>query len=187
MSPDFEFVQISLLRCVISLILSIVLRVFSYYFPMMVQNIDEFDRAILTYLQEDAATSVEAIAEKVNLSRNACWRRIRLLEERGIITGRVALVDPEKIGLELSVIVLIRTNSHDPEWLARFRSVVRDMPQIQGAYRIAGEIDYALRVRVRSVKDYDAFYQQLIRRVPVADVSASFVMEEIKETTKLPV
>jgi Lrp/AsnC family transcriptional regulator, cysteine-sensing transcriptional activator len=153
----------------------------------MAQDIDNFDRAILTCLQEDASSGVEAIAEKVKLSRNACWRRIRLLEERGIITRRVALVDPEKIGLELSVIVLIRTDSHDPEWLARFRSVVRDLPQIQGAYRIAGEVDYALRVRVKSVKDYDVFYQQLIRRVPVADVSASFVMEEIKETTALPV
>lgn len=148
---------------------------------------DELDRAILRRLQVDASLRIETLAEQVNLSRNACWRRVRQLEERGIIRKRVALLDPDMVGLELSVMVLIRTDSHDPDWLKRFADAVRALPQIIGAYRVAGDVDYALRVRLASMKDYDDFYQQLIRRVEIADISASFVMEELKETTALPV
>ncbi len=152
----------------------------------MNKELDKTDRAILTALQHDAAVSVEALADQVNLSRNACWRRVKHLEAQGVITGRVALVDPQSVGLGLAVVVLIRTNAHNPDWLARFRTAVLTLPQVQAAYRMTGDIDYLLRVRVADMAAYDAFYQTLIDQVDVADVSASFVMEELKETTAMP-
>lgn len=149
--------------------------------------LDEMDRGILAILQRDAGLSMDAIAERAHLSRNACWRRIRRMEEAGVIRARVALVDAQAVGLPLSVFALIRTNRHDPEWLAAFERAVRDMPEIIGAHRLSGDLDYVLRVRVASVADYDGFYQRLIDRVPLSDISASFVMQDIKDTTVLPV
>lgn len=153
----------------------------------MTSNIDEIDRRILAELQRDGTLSVEQLSARVHLSRNACWRRLKRLEEERVLTGRVALVDPEAIGLGLSVFILIRTSSHDPDWLRRFRDAVTAFPEITGVYRMSGDLDYVLRARVADVKGYDRLYQRLIARVPLADVSASFVMEEIKETTVLPV
>ncbi|EBA04128.1 Bacterial regulatory proteins, AsnC family:Helix-turn-helix, Fis-type [Rhodobacterales bacterium HTCC2150] len=149
-------------------------------------NLDKIDHSILTSLQKDATLSMDALAEKVHLSRNACWRRIRVMEEAGVIKARVALVDAEKVGLGLQVFVLMKAGAHDPKWLKQFHDAVRLMPQIVGAHRMSGDLDYVLRVRVGSVKDYDSFYQDLIRRVPISDVSASFVMDDIKDTTELP-
>ena len=149
-------------------------------------EIDQFDRKILRELQRDASVGVEDLGARVGLSRNACWRRVRRLEEARIITARVALVDPVALGLEVSVFVAVRTDRHDPDWLDTFTRAVRDMPEIQGVWRTSGELDYLLKVRVASVREYDAFYQRLIRKVEVADISASFVMEEIKDTTELP-
>lgn len=157
------------------------------YNPNIMEKIDDYDRKLLKALQKDASTSVETLADKINLSRNACWRRIKLLEEKGVIRGRVALVDPDSVDLGLSVFVLIRTNQHDPEWLSNFHKAVKDMPEIVGAHRMSGELDYVLRVKVSNVKGYDAFYQRLIAKVPVSDISASFVMDDIKDTTELPV
>lgn len=154
---------------------------------MMSNDLDEIDRRLLDELQRDATLSVDELSERVSLSRNACWRRVKLLEERGVITGRVALVDPEKLGLGLSVFVLIRTSRHDPDWLQRFREAVTAFPEITGIYRMSGDLDYVLRARVTDVKAYDRLYQRLIAKVPLSDVSASFVMEEIRETTVLPV
>ena len=148
---------------------------------------DEIDRRILRCLQNDASISMDELAGKTNLSRNACWRRVKLMEERGIIRGRVALVDPEAVGLGLSVFVVIRTNAHEKDWLGKFEEAVRTLPEIQGAHRMSGDIDYVLRLRVASVRDYDRFYQRLIAKVPVADISASFVMDDIKDTTALPI
>jgi Lrp/AsnC family transcriptional regulator len=153
----------------------------------MSDELDRLDRAILRFLQRDAGQPVEAVADAVGLSRNACWRRIKRLEETGVILGRVALVDPEAVDLGQTVMVLIRTASHDPAWLARFRAAVVEMPEILGAYRMSGDLDYLLKVRVRDVKTYDRFYQRLITKVPVANVSASFVMEDIKDTNALPI
>ncbi|MGY6709164.1 MAG: Lrp/AsnC family transcriptional regulator [Rhizobiaceae bacterium] len=153
----------------------------------MSEEMDEIDRRLLAELQRDATLSVDELSERVSLSRNACWRRVKLMEERGVITGRVALVDAEKIGLSLSVFVMIRTSSHDPDWLRKFREAVTSFPEITGVYRMSGDLDYVLRARVADVKAYDRLYQRLIAKVPLADVSASFVMEEIKETTVLPV
>jgi Lrp/AsnC family transcriptional regulator len=109
-----------------------------------------------------------------------------MLEERGVLKGRVALVDPEAVGCGLSVFVFVRTDSHDPDWLARFRQAVTSFPEITGVYRTSGDLDYVLKARVSDVKAYDRLYQRLIAKVPLSDVSASFVMEEIKETTAVP-
>lgn len=149
-------------------------------------ELDAVDRRILAALQADATLSADELAERVGLSRNACWRRVKLLEEAGVITGRVALVAPEKLGLGLAVFILVRTSQHEPGWLARFREAVTAIPEIIGVYRMSGDLDYVLRARVADVKAYDRLYQRLIAQVPLADVSASFVMEEIKETTALP-
>lgn len=154
--------------------------------PIMAENLDYLDRRILAELQRDGAISVEQLAERVSLSRNACWRRMKKLEEDGTIRGRVALVDAERLGLGLSVFIMIRTKSHDPDWLKRFRAAVTGFPEIMGVYRMSGDLDYVLRARVADVKAYDSLYQRLIEKVPLSDVSASFVMEEIKETTELP-
>lgn len=153
----------------------------------MAIELDEMDRRILAELQRDAALSVEALAERVHLSRNACWRRLKRLEADRVIKGRVALVDADSVGLGLSVFVIIRTSRHDPDWLARFREAVVSLPEITGVYRMSGDLDYILRARVADVKAYDRLYQRLIAKVPLSDVSASFVMEEIKETTIVPV
>lgn len=152
----------------------------------MSNSIDDIDRAILSALQTDASLSVDAVAERVHLSRNACWRRVKRLEADGILRKRVALVDAEAVGLGLAVFVLVRTASHDPDWLRKFRAAVSEMPEIVGAHRMSGELDYVLRVQVASVPAYDKFYQRLIAKVAIADVSASFVMENIKDTTALP-
>ncbi len=153
----------------------------------MNNSIDGIDRQILTLLQKDASTSVDAISDQVALSRNACWRRIKQMEEAGIIKGRVALVDPAKIGLGLPVFVMMRAADHSPDWLTKFYRAVRVLPEIIGAHRMSGDLDYVLRVQVADVADYDRFYKRLIELVPVRDISASFVMENIKDTTALPV
>ena len=150
-------------------------------------KLDEIDRRILAELQRDGTLSVDQVSERVNLSRNACWRRIRRLEDESVITGRVALVDPEALGLGLTVFVIVRTSRHDPEWLKTFREAVLSLPEIIGVYRMSGDLDYVLRARVADVKAYDRLYQRLIAKAPLSDVSASFVMEEIKETTIVPV
>ncbi|HET9537188.1 MAG TPA: Lrp/AsnC family transcriptional regulator [Mesorhizobium sp.] len=150
-------------------------------------EIDEIDRRILAELQRDGTLSVDQLSSRVRLSRNACWRRMKILEDSGVITGRVALVDAEKLGLGLSVFIIVRTSNHDPEWLAKFRAAATSFPEITGVYRMSGDLDYVLRARVADVKAYDRLYQRLIARVRLSDVSASFVMEEIKETTVVPV
>ncbi len=149
--------------------------------------LDETDLRILRCLQQDASVSMDDLAARANLSRNACWRRVKLLEERQVIRGRVALIDPEAVGLGLSVFVIIRTSAHEKDWLAKFEEAVRTLPEIQGAHRMTGDIDYVLRLRVPDVRGYDRFYKRLIAKVPISDISASFVMEDIKETTALPI
>ncbi|THH34774.1 Lrp/AsnC family transcriptional regulator [Aliishimia ponticola] len=149
-------------------------------------KIDEIDRRILRALQRDASLAIDALAEIVHLSRNACWRRVKRLESDGVIAKRVALLNPEAIGLDLAVFVLVRTNRHDEEWLKLFDKAVRDLPEITGAHRMSGDLDYVLRVRVSSVGAYDQFYKRLIARVPLSDISACFVMDDIKDTTEFP-
>lgn len=152
----------------------------------MTIKLDEIDRRLLRALQPDASLSMDALAERVGLSRNACWRRVKLLEQAGVIRGRPALLDPDALGCPLMAVVLIRTNAHDATWRARFESAINAMPQIVSAYRMTGDLDYMLRVRVADMSAYDQFYKALTARVAVSDISASFVMEFLKETTELP-
>lgn len=151
------------------------------------QELDDIDRSILRQVQKDASLSMDVLSERVNLSRNACWRRLRALEASGVIRKRVALVDPKAVGCGLQVLVLIRTSAHDAKWMSDFDAAVRALPEIVSAQRMSGDLDYVLRVRVQDVEDYDRFYKDLIGRVPVSDISASFVMEDMKDTTEIPV
>lgn len=150
-------------------------------------QLDAIDWAILRELQRDAAQPVQAIGETVGLSANPTWRRIRRMEQVGIIDRRVALLNPGKIGLTLTVFVAIRTNRHDAEWLAAFASAIDGLDEVIECHRMAGDIDYMLKLRVADIADYDRIYQRMIARVPaLADVTASFSMEEMKYTTALP-
>ncbi len=150
-------------------------------------QIDSTDHRILAALQEDATLSVQAIGDKVGLSANPCWRRIKRLEEAGIISGRVAIVDPRRVGLATTVFVSIRTRRHDPDWVEAFSQAVASLDEITECHRMAGDVDYLIKVRVRDIADYDRIYQRLIARIPdLADVTATFSMEEMKYTTALP-
>ncbi len=150
------------------------------------ENIDDTDRFLLRALQVDASTSLEALAAAASISLNTCWRRVKRLEETGVLMRRVALVDPEKAGLGQTVFVAIRTREHSAAWLERFAAAVRAIPEVVEFYRMAGDVDYLLKVQVASVKDYDRVYRSLISRIDLADVSATFAMECIKNTTELP-
>ncbi len=130
--------------------------------------------------------SLEAIAEQVGVSLNTCWRRVQALEKSGIIRGRVALLDQDKVGLPLTVFVSVRTDDHSQDWSDRFSNAAREIPQIVEFYRLAGNVDYLLKMTVASVSDYDKVYQSLISKVKISDVSASFAMERLKYTTELP-
>jgi Lrp/AsnC family transcriptional regulator len=151
------------------------------------EKLDHLDRRILAILQRDAGLSLEELGDRVGLSRNAVWRRVKALEETRIIRARVALLDPEKLGLGLTVFMMIKAERHTTDWLDNFTRATADMPEILGAYRMTGDLDYLIRARVADVKAYDRLYKDLIARVDLHDVSASFVMEETKETTALPV
>ena len=148
---------------------------------------DTIDRKILALLQENAALSIEKIAAAVHLSSTPCWKRIRRLEKDGVIQKRVALLDAEKVGAGVTVFVAIKTNQHNRDWRDHFASSVEDMPEILDFYRMSGEIDYLLRVVVSDIAAFDSFYQRLISRVPLSDVTSSFAMEKIKHTTALPI
>ncbi len=152
----------------------------------MDDTIDDLDRRILSELQRDTDQNLDALGARVGLSRNAVWRRIRRLEEEGVIRGRVALLDAGRLDLGLMVFIQVRTSRHAADWLEAFARAMRDTPEILGAYRMSGDLDYLIRARVRDMAAYDRLYQRLIRRVDLADVSASFVMEELKDTTALP-
>jgi len=150
-------------------------------------QLDSIDWAILTQLQADASLPVHEIGERVGLSHNACWRRIKRLEEAGVIARRVALLDPERLGLATTVFVSVRTNRHDPEWLAAFSRGVAAIDEVIECHRMAGDVDYLLKLVVRDIAHYDRIYRKLIAAVPdLADVSSSFSMERMKHTTALP-
>lgn len=148
--------------------------------------IDAIDRKILDALQHDSAQSLDALGETVGLSRNATWRRVKALEDTGVIKNRVALLDPTKLALGLSVFIQVRTQQHNAKWLEQFRRATRNMPEILAAYRMTGDLDYLVHARVEDMSAYDALYRRLVEKVEMSDVSASFVMEELKATTALP-
>ncbi|QKJ86183.1 Transcriptional regulator [Paramixta manurensis] len=150
--------------------------------------LDKIDRKLLALLQQDCTLSLQALADAVNLTTTPCWKRLKKLEEDGIIRARVALLDNEKLGLSLTAFMLIKTQQHSSLWYQQFVEVVQGMPEVMAFYRMAGEYDYLLRVQVADMKRYDAFYKRLVNGVAgLIDVTSSFAMEEIKYTTALPV
>jgi len=148
---------------------------------------DSIDRKILALLQDNASLSVAEIGSRVGLSSTPCWKRIQRLEADGVIQRRVALVDQDKLGLGVTVFVSIETGDHSQDWLSQFAERVGAMPEVMEFYRMAGDVDYMLRVAVASIQDYDAFYKRLIAAIPLKNVTSRFAMERIKQTTVLPI
>jgi Lrp/AsnC family transcriptional regulator len=150
-------------------------------------KMDVTDRKILTLLQGDASLSVAEIGSRVGLSSTPCWKRIQRLEADGVIQRRVALVDQDKIGLGITVFVSIETGDHSQDWLSTFADMVGAMPEVMEFYRMAGDVDYMLRVVVPDIQGYDTFYKKLIAAVALKNVTSRFAMEKIKSTTALPI
>ena len=148
---------------------------------------DAIDRKILAVLQEDASLSVAEIGNRVGLSSTPCWKRIQRLEADGVIQKRVAIIDQDKLGLGVTVFVSVETEDHSGEWLTGFAKLVGAMPEVLEFYRMAGDVDYMLRVVVPDIAGYDAFYKRLIAAVPLKNVTSRFAMEKIKSTTALPI
>jgi Lrp/AsnC family transcriptional regulator len=147
---------------------------------------DRTDLRILAILQEDSSLPVAEVASRVNLSQTPCWRRIQKLEAQGVIERRVAILNPDAIGLGISVFVEVETGDHSADWLSRFAGAVQAMPEVMEVYRMAGDVDYLLRVAVGSMAEYDDFYRRLIADVPLKNVTSRFAMERVKSTTAYP-
>ena len=147
---------------------------------------DGIDRSLLEILQQNATLSIAQMADRVGLSTTPCWKRIQKLEAAGVITRRVAIVDPDRVGVGLSVLVSIEAGEHTPEWLERFGHGVGALPEVIEAYRMAGDVDYLLRVAVADMAEYDAFYKRLIAIAPMKNVTSRFAMERLKHTTAVP-
>jgi Lrp/AsnC family transcriptional regulator, cysteine-sensing transcriptional activator len=155
-------------------------------FQGMAAQLDALDRNILKVLQRDASLSLDEIARELGASKTPVWNRIRKMRETGVIRKETVIVDPDAIGLESCFFVLIRTSQHDADWLARFLKAVQARPEVMEAHRLAGDIDYILKVRVTNARGYDEFYQALIKDVSIFNVTSLLSMEEIKSTTELP-
>jgi Lrp/AsnC family transcriptional regulator len=149
-------------------------------------DFDKFDRKILHYLQDDASLSNADLAERVDLSANACWRRVKRLEEHKVIRKRVALLSESALHLGVTVFVSVKTSQHNDKWLANFAAGVKALPEVVEFYRMSGDIDYLLKIVVQDIGDYDRVYKKLIAVAPLHDVSSSFAMERIKSSTALP-
>ena len=152
----------------------------------MTVRIDATDRKILAELQRDAGQSLDEIAKQVGSSKTPVWNRIRKLREAGVVGNQTMILDAEALGFEACFFVLIRTSEHEAEWQAKFLKALQERPEVQEAHRLAGDIDYILKVRVKNARAYDKFYQALISEVRVHNVTALLSMEEIKSTTHLP-
>lgn len=144
-------------------------------------ELDNMDRSILRLLVRDAAMPLASLAKQVGLSATPCWKRIRRMEESGVITGRVVKLDPARIGVPVSVFVSVETADHSAEWLAGFAEVVAETPEIVAAWRMSGDVDYLLHVMVPDIAAYDAFYRRLVGRLKLRNVSSRFAMELIKD------
>ena len=152
----------------------------------MAVRLDEMDRKSLSQLQQDASQSLDEIARQVGSSKTPVWNRIRKMKDLGVIGRQTVLLDAEALGLEACFFVLIRTSEHEAEWQRKFLATLRARPEVLEAHRLAGEIDYILKVRVKNARAYDQFYQALISEVKIYNVTALLSMEEIKSTTLLP-
>lgn len=153
----------------------------------MTAALDDLDRNILALLQQDGSMPLDEIARRVGASKTPVWNRIRKMKASGLIVSTVAILDPLKLGLESCFFVLIRTSQHDADWLDRFLRAVQSRPEVIEAHRLAGEIDYILKVRVPNARAYDAFYRALIKEVSIFNVTSVLSMEEIKNETALPI
>lgn len=153
----------------------------------MAVRLDALDRKILAEVQRDTTRSLDELARIVGSSKTPVWNRIRKLREAGVIRSEVAVLDPEALGFDACFFVLIRTSEHEADWQNRFLAALRARPEVLEAHRLAGEIDYILKVRVENARAYDRFYQALIAEVKIYNVTALLSMEEIKATTALPV
>lgn len=150
--------------------------------------LDKIDRKLLGLLQQDCTLSLQALADEVHLTATPCWKRLKRLEDEGIIRQRVALLDNEKLGLGLTAFVQMKTQQHSSEWYQSVVQWVQEMPEVLAFYRMAGEYDYLIQVAVADMKSFDRFYKKLVMGVPgLTDVTSSFAMEEIKHTTALPI
>ena len=147
---------------------------------------DRLDRKILRLLQEDSTLAVADVAKKVGLSTTPCWRRIQKMEEDGIIQRRVAVLDPAKVNVGVTVFVSVKTNEHNDAWMRKFSAVIDEFPEVVEFYRMSGDIDYLMRVVVPDIGAYDTFYKRLIGKINLTDVSSAFAMGQIKYTTALP-
>lgn len=150
------------------------------------KELDRMDRAILAALQEDGTLSAAQLGEKVGLSATPCWKRVKAMEESGLIEKRVAIVNRAQAGLPVTVFVSLRTNRHDEAWLRKFAASVSSMPEVMEFHRMSGDVDYLLKVVAADIAGYDRFYKRLIQNAQLAGVSSAFSMEEIKSTTALP-
>ena len=149
-------------------------------------EMDKTDRKLLAHMQGDASMSVGELANRIGISKSACWRRIQKLEANGTIRKQVTLMDPAALGVPLTVFISVRTNQHNQRWAEHFKSVVEKIPGVLEVYRMGGEIDYLIKAAIEDMPGYDRLYQELIK-ADLFDVSASFVMEELKQTTELPI
>ena len=144
-------------------------------------ELDQIDRAILRLLAVDAALSLNEIADKVGLTATPCWKRVKRMEESGLIKGRVAVLDADLLGLPISVFVSVETSDHSAEWLAKFHDIVMNIPEIIGSWRMSGDVDYLLHVVVPDIAAYDVFSRRLIEKLPLRNVSSRFAMERMKQ------
>lgn len=149
-------------------------------------HLNDIDLRLIAVLQRDASIAIDELAKQVGLTKTPCWRRLQKLEKSGIIKGKVALLDAKLLDLNVSVFVQVKTSKHDSEWLAQFSKTVSAFPEVVDFYRMSGEYDYLLRVVVKDIANYDAFYQRFIQATSLTDVTSSFAMEEIKRSTELP-
>ncbi len=150
--------------------------------------LDKVDKTLLNMLQQDTTTSLQELADTVNLTTTPCWKRLKRLEEQGMIDKKVALLNPERLGLSFVAFALIKTNNHSNEWYQAFVDTVSEFPEVMEFYRMAGEFDYMMKVLVSDMKAYDEFYKKLVNSVEgISNVTSTFAMESIKYTTALPI
>lgn len=150
-------------------------------------KLDSIDRRIIDILQKDASLSIQKVGEMVGLSQNACWRRIKTMEDEGVLKARVAVFDAEKLGYPLTVFAILRVREHSADWYEKFVSQIVSRPEVVEFYRMSGDVDYMAKLVVRDVRHYDEIYKEIVKIGPLLDVSASFAMEDIKNTTAVPV
>jgi len=149
-------------------------------------SLDSFDRKILDCLQDNSDMPLSEVAARVGLSTTPCWRRIKRLQDDGVVRARVALLDRKAVNAGVTVFVAVRTAQYNAQWLTRFAKAVASFPEVMDCYRMSGEIDYLIRLALPDIEAYDAFYKRLIAKVELSDVTSMFAMEEIKSTTRLP-